>query len=302
MNKKLIAVAVAGVVAAPVAYADISAYGRINNRIVLTENAAGDNVQNMETSGSRFGFKGSGDMGNGMTAFARYEWSTTTDNAGSAGGLGVRLGFVGVSGPFGTVSLGQQWSAYFTNFGTYTSQNIHKGPGQMGPFRTGNTVQYSNSFGPVSMKLDARVDDKGDGQGNGFGIGVTLNPMDNVTLAGAMDNNDDNDKEFLGVAGSVGLGMLSLTVGHEQMEQGTTTESTNTILWVNAAVTDQLGLNLGVSKKEDETATSTTETDMMTVSGVLNLGGGLKLWGEFTNTDEGGSDSDSIAMGMRLDF
>ena len=80
MNKKLIAVAVAGVVAAPAAYADISAYGRINNRIVIADN---DDI-NMETSGSRFGFKGSGDLGNGMSAFARYEFGTTTDHGGKS--------------------------------------------------------------------------------------------------------------------------------------------------------------------------------------------------------------------------
>ena len=99
MNKKLIAVAVAGVVAAPAAYADISAYGRINNGIQITEDAAGDNTTDMETFGSRFGFKGSGDIGNGMEAFARYEFSTNTDTAGGGSGIGRRLAYVGLSGP-----------------------------------------------------------------------------------------------------------------------------------------------------------------------------------------------------------
>ena len=302
MNKKLIAVAVAGVVAAPVAYADISAYGRINNRIVLAEDAAGNNTQNMETSGSRFGFKGSGDMGNGMSAFARYEWGTRSDEAGSGSGLGVRLAFVGVSGPFGSVSMGQQWSAYFTNLGTYASLNIIKGPGQIGPFRTGNTVQYSNSFGPVSLKLDARVDDAGTGNGNGFGAGLTLNPMDNVTLAGAIDSNDDNDTETMGVAAVMGLGMLTVTVAHEQQEVGTTSEKNNTLLWLGAGVTDQLSLTVGYGKTETETGSTSTEDDQLALIGVLNLGGGLKLWGQFHNSDKGTSDADTIALGMRLDF
>ncbi|MXY64924.1 MAG: porin, partial [Gammaproteobacteria bacterium] len=209
MNRKLIAVAVAGVVAAPVAYADISAYGRINNRIVIADN----DDTNMETSGSRFGFKGSSDLGNGMSAFARYEFGTTTDNA-SAGmtaeaddhkhggvnksGLNRRLAFVGMSGSFGSVSLGQQWSAYFQHLGTHASLNIINGPGQIGPFRTGNTVKYAHSFGPVSMALDARVDDAGDGGGNGVGGGVTLNPINNVTIAGAFDSIDDSNKDVMG--------------------------------------------------------------------------------------------------------
>ncbi len=78
MNKKLIAVAVASTVVAPVAYADISMYGRISNGIVFDDQ---NDTQNMNTLGSRFGIKGSADIGNGLSALAHYEFSTTTDNA-----------------------------------------------------------------------------------------------------------------------------------------------------------------------------------------------------------------------------
>ncbi|MDE0282852.1 MAG: porin [Gammaproteobacteria bacterium] len=298
MNKKLIAVAVAGVVAAPVAYADISAYGRINNRIVIADN---DDV-NMETSGSRFGFKGSGDLGNGMSAFARYEFSTTTDHAASGAGLGSRLSFVGLSGPFGSISLGQQWSAYFQNLGTHASLNIIKGPGQIGPFRTGNTIQYSNSFGPVSLTLDARADDAGDGGGNGLGGGVTMTPMDNFTIAGAFDSNDDSGTDVMGIAGIMGFGGITVTVAHEQSETGDDSETNNTLLWLGAGVTDQLSLTVGYGTSETEDDMGTSETDQLALIGVLNMGGGLKLWGQFHNEDSGSSDADTIALGVRLDF
>jgi len=87
MSKKLIAVAVASVVAAPAAYADITAYGRIQNAIVFTDDGTNEK-QNVNTVGSRFGFKGSGDIGNGMKAFARYEFSTITDNDARTDGEG----------------------------------------------------------------------------------------------------------------------------------------------------------------------------------------------------------------------
>ena len=303
MNKKLIAVAVAGVVAAPAAYADISAYGRINNRIVIADN---DDVD-MQTSGSRFGFKGSGDLGNGMSAFARYEFSTTTDaKAKDSSGIGNRLSFVGMSGPFGSVSLGQQWSAYFQNFGTHASLNILKGPGQLSntvrPWlgRTGDTIKYANNFGPVSLKLDARVDDAGGG--NGVGGGLTINPMDNVTLAVAFDNGDTANQEAIGFVGRAGLGMLTVTVAHEQAESDAG-ESDNTLLWLGAGVTDSLSLTVGYGKAgETLTGMAEEETDQLALIGVLNMGGGLKLWGQFHNTDDGNSDADTIALGMRLDF
>lgn len=311
MNKKLIAVAVAGIVAAPAAYADISAYGRINNRIVIADN---DDVD-MQTSGSRFGFKGSGDLGNGMSAFARYEFSTNTTNASGGGsGIGRRLAFVGLSGPFGSISLGQQWTAYFQNLGTHASLNIINGPGQIGPGRAGNTIQYANSFGPVSLKLDARVDDSNDNDsrgwssynGNGFGGGVTITPMDNITLAAAFDSADGSgsheDMDNMGAAAIFGFGGITLTLAHEQQDVGDDVESNNTLLWLGAGVTDQLSMRVGYGTSETEDASGTSETDQLAIIGVLNMGGGLKLWGQFHNQDDGASDADTIALGVRLDF
>ena len=309
MNKKLIAVAVAGVVAAPAAYADISAYGRVNNRIVIADN---DDV-NMQSSGSRFGFKGSGDMGNGMTAFARYEFGTNTDEVKDGSGISNRLSFVGLSGAFGSVSLGQQWSAYFQNFGTHASQNRVNGPYQIGPARTGNTIQYSNNFGPVSLKLDARVDDSDNGsrgfgnfRGNGVGGGVTITPMDNFTLAAAFDSSEGSgdvmDQDTMGLAAIAGFGGISVTVGHEQQDVGDDTENTSTILWLGAGVTDALSVKVGYGSYESDGPDGSSETDNLALIGAIKLGGGLQMWGEFTNIDSGDSDADTIVLGVQMDF
>ena len=78
--------------------------------------------------------------------------------------MSVRLAYVGLSGPFGSVSLGQQWSAYYLNVGTHASAKVYSGPGQkLGPFRTGNTLKYSKRLGRISLTADARVDDEMDG-------------------------------------------------------------------------------------------------------------------------------------------
>ncbi len=321
MNKKLIAVAVAGIVAAPAANADeptleervaaleappsISAYGRIQNKIVISDDGSTDS-QNITTGGSRFGFKGSGDIGNGMNAFARYEFGTNTDNASgdNASGITRRLAFVGMSGPFGSVSIGQQWSAYYQGVGTHASPNISSGPGQqLGPFRNGNTIQYSNSFGPISMVLDARVDDADDGGGNGFGLGATLRPMDNFLISGGFDSNDTDNTDTMGVSAVAGFGILNFTVSHEQQDEGMM-EHNNTLLAVGASVTNQLYLSAAVSETEKEMADGMMEqTDRANISAAYRIGGGLRTWIEFANTDKGGgSESDEVAIGLRMDF
>lgn len=298
MNKKLIAVAVAGIVAAPAAYADISAYGRIQNVIVLKD-SGGTESQDVSNGFSRFGFKGSGDIGNGMNAFARYEFGTNTDNAAD-GVTNTRIATVGLSGPFGSVSIGQQWSAYYQGVGTHASPNIFSGPGQkLGPTRTGNTIQYSNSFGPISMVLDARVDDANDGNGNGFGLGATLRPMDGVTISGGYDTNDNSNKDTMGVSAVAGFGALKFTVSHEQQDEGMM-EHSNTLVAVGASVTDQIYLSAAISETEMDDGSM---TDRANISAAYNIGGGLRTWVEFANTDEGGGmETDQVAIGLRMDF
>ena len=317
MNKKLIAVAVAGVVAAPAAYADISAYGRIHNAIAFADD--GTNETQAVESGSRFGFKGSGDIGNGMSAFARYEFSTNTDNS-SDGVTGTRLGFVGLSGPFGSISLGQQWSAFYQNVGTHASPNIWNGPGQhLGPFRTGNTLQYSNSLGPISLTVDARIQDDGrseeyavnkktgmvekmmvgEGPGNGFGIGATLTPMEGFTLGAGFDSDDTNDKDTMGVSAVAGFGGLTFTVSHQQQDVGEDDDNKNTLIAVGTSV-GQLSLSAAMSQVEMHDG---SETDRVNASATYKLGGGLRTWIEAANTDKGsGNETDVVAIGLRMDF
>ena len=316
MNKKLIAVAVAGVVAAPAAYAadqptleervaaletppSLTMYGRIGNGIEFKENADGDNEQNMKSYSSRFGIKGNQDLGNGMSAFGHYEFSTTTDNdTGEGSGIGRRLGYVGLSGPFGSLSLGQQWSAYYSVSGNL-SQNYQNGPAPMGPGRTGNTIQYSNSVGPISMKLDARADDAGDGGGNGFGLGLTLTPMDNAFVGVGFDSNDDSNEDHAVLAGGVTFGPVSLTLGLEQSEQGED-EETNNVIGANVSLNDNMSMLVSYSTGEDAMA---MDNSKLTLGATYKFSGGFKVYGEYTDEEESGVDQPEVFLiAVQVDF
>ncbi|MGI9310810.1 MAG: porin [bacterium] len=212
MNKKLIAAAVSAAVVAPVAsQADVVVYGNITNAIVSadTDSFADPNDKNgailtesrtdIDTVSSRVGIKASSDLGNGMTANGRYEWATGSDNADQAFGT-TRLAKVGLSGSFGSVDVGQQWSTFYNTIGSMVSPNYSVGVPLGGYFRTGNTIQYTNSFGPVNLGLDIRADDDEggrDAQGDGVGVGITFNPASNLTVGLAYDSSD-------GVPGAAG--------------------------------------------------------------------------------------------------
>jgi len=304
MNKKLIALAVGGVVSAPVAYADITAYGRINNAIDFS-----DGDTDISTVASRFGFKGSGDIGNGLTAFGRYEFSTGTDKELPAVG-DIRLAFVGLSGGFGSVSIGNQWSAFFNSVGTIVSPTFSLGAGSATPFRASNTIKYANSFGPVSLDVDVRLNDSDeDGDvaeglnGNGYGIGLTINPTDFFTLALAIDSEEDideagndlDDTDRTGIAATFSFGGFGINVGYQNDEQGDA-ETDTTNLFLSYGIS-QFKVLVGFGTQDNGDG---DDNDTNFIGLYYNLGGGLRLWLESNDSDE--ADDRRTLLGARIDF
>ncbi len=129
MQKKLIALAVAGLVSAPAfAQSNVTIYGVAD--AYMGFGSHGDNdfqgVGSGGLSGSRIGFKGAEDLGNGLKAVFTYEQGFDLDdtvNSSSTTGAGLggkaRQAFVGVSGGFGTISLGRQYAPGYHSSGAY---------------------------------------------------------------------------------------------------------------------------------------------------------------------------------------
>ena len=211
MNKKLIAAAVSAVIMAPVAsQADVTVYARINNAIDLNNvKKDEDATTDISSVSSRFGIKGSGDIGNGLTAHGQYEFDVKTDreeaSAGQGGVVDVRVASVGLSGPFGRIDVGNQWSAYFNTFGTLVSPTytlgyyLYSSVGS-GVYRTSNTIKYSNTFGPVTAQLDVRLNESKEGgdvaetlRGDGIGLGLSFAVTENITIAASFDSEGGGD-------------------------------------------------------------------------------------------------------------
>ncbi len=158
--KKLIAVmAFAGVLSVPsVILADASWYGSLRGGVQF---GGGKDTQFADL-GSRWGVKGSNELAEGLSANYRFETKLSTANAessggGDKGGPGGRLAYVGLSGGFGTLSLGQIWSASFNSTGVITDNSLFWG-NPATSFRLGNALSYSNSVGNASLQIDAIMD------------------------------------------------------------------------------------------------------------------------------------------------
>ena len=318
MNKKLIAAAVSAAVVAPVAaYGEATVYGNITNAIKLV--SAGKNAvdsdgnpfedsTNLATLGSRLGVKASSDLGNGLTASAKLELGVESDtNNGSDPFDKTRIATVGLSGGFGSVTLGQQWSAYFNTFGTLVSPTYTvghaAGPNQ---FRTGNTIQYANAFGPIGLQVDVRLDE-GDGtdakEKGGTGIGLTLNLIENLTIGVASDSQEkgagNDDADNFGISAKYNFGPVQIAAGSQNTEEGDA-ETDGTVLLLSGNFTENTSWLLAAAEAENE---KDVETSSTTWGIYHSLGGGLTLLYEAVDTDKD-NDAGSAThwLAMRLKF
>jgi predicted porin len=126
MNKKILTVAVAGIMAAPVAMAgDVTIYGEAHVAMSYYDlendwGGHGDKVWDLASHQSFIGFKGSEDLGGGLSAIWQMEIQIELADGGSTG-AGVldnqdwgnmRNSFVGLSGGWGTFVMGRHDTPY----------------------------------------------------------------------------------------------------------------------------------------------------------------------------------------------
>ena len=95
MQKKLIAAAVAGALATPVAIADVAVSGSVRGSVQY--DGAGSEWS-MKGAGSRLRFKSNSDLGNGQSAFVNYEFGVDSGGGSIQTGKTKRLAFVGIKG------------------------------------------------------------------------------------------------------------------------------------------------------------------------------------------------------------
>lgn len=170
MQKKLIALAVAGLMSAPAfAQSNVTIYGVVDFGYKWTGDSSTDGVDSRSaldsgiSAGNRLGFKGTEDLGNGLKASFVYETGITGDRSDSGsglwGGAGSRQSYVALSGGFGTVALGRQYTpAHALLAGNIDPFGFGKGTVAslanvyISPTRLDNLAAYvSPSFGGFSV-------------------------------------------------------------------------------------------------------------------------------------------------------
>ena len=112
----------------------------------------------------------------------RFEASVSTKDASQGG----RLAYAGLSGGFGSISLGQVWNAAYNHVGVITDKSYYFGNAGTG-YRHGNALSYAFSSGALGFQLDL-ISDGGEATGKAidkteFGVTIGLGEVGKVALA-----------------------------------------------------------------------------------------------------------------------
>jgi predicted porin len=183
MNKKLVALAVAGVLAAPLAQAqtaNVTLYGRVNLDVEFVKGEIYNNnvtqpatcnktfnvggcfttnpsVYRMSSDSSRFGLRGTESLGGGLNAIFQVE--SSINPALSGGTLAGRESFVGLQGGWGTLKIGRFLTPYddihpiFGNVPTLTTSILSTASLWAQGFQPTNTGGFDDRVGS-SIRYD----------------------------------------------------------------------------------------------------------------------------------------------------
>jgi predicted porin len=207
MKKSLLALAVLGAFAnAASAQSSVTVYGLVDMGIVAERGGAAGSVTKLTSgvgSGSRIGFKGTEDLGGGLSALFVLEngFMSDTGTLGQGGLLFGRQSYVGLGSGVGTVTFGRQYAPHyltavfsdpFSSGFAGDTKNLIQAVASGG--RMDNAVKYAtptvNGFnGEVAYGFGEVAGDNGAGRQIGASVGYAAGPLA-VRLAHHNKNND----------------------------------------------------------------------------------------------------------------
>ena len=256
----------------------------------------------LHSPGSRWGVKGSNEISDGLSAVYRYEEALDLNTATLQDNN--RLSYVGLSGGFGTITMGRVWCAEYNSTGAILDNSYFHG-NSYGSYRYSNAISYAISTGPVSLQLDGimsnnpkSIDRMVFGASAGFGAGK---------VAVSYDSNSDNANQSKTTnttfAGEVSFGSMRAYVG-QATSKNSSNEKTRTIMGgVGGSLGDTgMGFLMQAAKERDAMGKPTP----ILLSLYRSLGGGstVVLESLFNDKNDGNGEkrSTTASLTLKVDF
>lgn len=261
MKKSLLALAVFGAfTGAASAQTNVTVYGIADIGLTHSRSDTAASRLGLDSgiqSGSRLGFKGTEDLGGGLSASFQLEngFSLDSGNLGQGGRIFGRQAWLGLNGGFGSVKLGRQWIPAFLAvdaidpFGTglagaaydWLGRNIFNGI----DVRMSNTINYSvasNGFsGEFAYGLGETAGNSSANRQVGFSAGYANGPLKTVVAYHDINDAAGTGSAKVSLAGATyNFGPATAHIGLDRQKNdaagATTLDASNVMLGVTVPV------------------------------------------------------------------
>lgn len=312
MNKQLSLVAAASLLLAGAAQAQqVTIYGRLNLSVESQKVGSASNRTVLQNNSSRWGLKGSEDLGGGLKAGFQLESGFSADTGAAAATFWGRQAEVNLSGAFGTLRLGQMTSeAYYATADYISAHNHDTGPSADALYayvgRNGNKVSYRLPELAKGMSLEfSGALKEGAAASNSYDAAWNWQ-IDALQLGAGYEKNGDARQFALRafyMPGSFGVGAYWQRDDDAWGLAGSRNNLRLMAMWVQGA--NEFHLNHGRAGKIGSVANS--DATQTTLGWNHNLSKRTKVYASLTRVDDGsvgvyGGDFRSLALGLRHNF
>ncbi|MGV8897944.1 MAG: porin [Burkholderiaceae bacterium] len=223
MKKTLIALAVLGSIAGVAqAQSAVTIYGKLDVSVTKT---TGQATLMDHNHNSRLGFKGSEDLGGGLSAIFQFENRFLADTGASKTPLFQAQSNVGLKGNFGTVRLGRIYNPV-DDIAAAMDPFTQDGIAQMQlnaltVTRQDNSLRYdSPDFSGFGVQAIYSLGEKPVGvtvanQNDGYGVSATYNNGPISVAAGWNRNTNSNNSDYAAIGGGYTFGPAKITALYE---------------------------------------------------------------------------------------
>ena len=291
MKKTMIAMAVAGVVAAPIASAEVAISGVVEQTFTDT---AGTGSAWTGSTDSSITFNASEDLGNGMNAFASI--TLDTDAGGTTLDRHEKDSKLGISGDFGTFVFGRMED--FTE-GKVMSMMTLNGTGAIEA--TGNATRTDDAVAYVSPTVAGfHVGLAGyavTGDSDAFDATNVAVFYDNGPLSIKIaDEDNDNSTQSLAIGASYTMGDIkvsALNVDWDNVANVTTADNTDFMLRLDYTMGNN---KITIATLDDETGAGAQGTDVTAIELTHTLSGRTSVYLGGTDSDAANADTTYVGM------
>ena len=304
MKKSLIGLVVLGL--AGMASAQVAVYGKADVGYVANS-VTGASIVSGGYEGSRIGFKGTTDLGGGLTGAFKIEGGLSSAD-GTFTGFG-REANLGVSGSFGTLSAGLQWSPYDNAIGAmdameyngFSPVSVFSGfdVGNTGNGNVKSSIQWASpvlkGFQAIAL-VAPNAGELTNKHYTGFGVNFAQGPVSLSLATQAYEVSSVSTVRSVALGGNLNLDVVTVFLGGTTTSNNTGIDSTGMTYGVKVPVGANY-VSIGFS-----TAAAATKSTGWGAQYIYNWNKSAVVYTGYKSIQDPAVTTNTAGVGVRYDF